>query len=86
MKLYSIINSKSGIPLYNILFSVFPTHLTISGVKHHVVQGSKVTLECLSEGASPPAKITWMNDSTPIPADQILSSSVPHVIKLITFN
>lgn len=58
-----------------IIVLVRPTDLNISGVEHHVVQGTKVTLECVSRGARPPAVITWANDSTPLPAEQTLSTS-----------
>ncbi|XP_021920979.1 uncharacterized protein LOC110830403 [Zootermopsis nevadensis] len=45
---------------------VRPLSLDLSGVVHHVVQGTKVTLECAVLGARPAANVTWYNGSEPI--------------------
>ncbi|XP_077283136.1 nephrin-like [Arctopsyche grandis] len=45
---------------------VRPTKISLSGVERHAVQGSKVSLECLVQGARPAANLTWYNGSTTI--------------------
>ncbi|KAL7033530.1 hypothetical protein ACKWTF_007630 [Chironomus riparius] len=42
---------------------VRPTKIHLSGVKSHVVEGSKVLLQCQVEGARPAANISWYNSS-----------------------
>lgn len=42
---------------------VRPTKIHLSGVKSHVVAGSKVLLQCEVEGARPAANISWYNSS-----------------------
>lgn len=42
---------------------VRPTKIHLSGVKSHVVEGSKVLLQCEVEGARPAANISWYNSS-----------------------
>ncbi|KAG5680757.1 hypothetical protein PVAND_010244 [Polypedilum vanderplanki] len=42
---------------------VRPTRIHLSGVKSHVVEGSKVLLQCEVEGARPAANISWYNSS-----------------------
>lgn len=41
--------------------AVRPTSISISGVKHHAVQGTKVLLQCQVMGARPEVDITWFN-------------------------
>ncbi|XP_054282602.1 hemicentin-1-like isoform X3 [Macrosteles quadrilineatus] len=48
---------------------VRPLSLNLSGVEHHVVQGTNVLLQCLVVGARPAATITWYNGTNPIPAN-----------------
>ncbi|XP_055919479.1 uncharacterized protein LOC129951381 [Eupeodes corollae] len=45
---------------------VRPTGITLSGVEHHTVQGSKVVLTCHVYGARPAVNISWSNSSVPI--------------------
>ncbi|XP_069698098.1 hemicentin-2 isoform X6 [Periplaneta americana] len=45
---------------------VRPLSLDLSGVAHHVVQGTNVLLECAVLGARPPANVTWYNGTEPI--------------------
>lgn len=40
-----------------------PTRIHLSGVKSHVVEGSKVLLQCQVEGAVPAANISWYNST-----------------------
>lgn len=61
--------------------SVFPIALSISGVEHHAVEGSKVTLECLSKGARPAIEIVWLNDTQIILPNYTLTASIPQVYK-----
>lgn len=42
---------------------VRPTKIHLSGVKSHVVEGSKVLLQCHVYGARPAANISWYNSS-----------------------
>lgn len=46
---------------------VRPLSLNLSGVEHHVVQGTIVLLQCLVLGARPAANITWYNGTQPMP-------------------
>ncbi|XP_077283214.1 hemicentin-1-like [Arctopsyche grandis] len=63
----------------NILLDLilFPIALSISGVEHHAVEGSKVTLECLSKGARPAIEIMWLNDTQIILPNYTLTASIP---------
>uniref|UniRef100_A0A1B6E6D7 Ig-like domain-containing protein n=1 Tax=Clastoptera arizonana TaxID=38151 RepID=A0A1B6E6D7_9HEMI len=47
--------------------NVRPLSLNLTGVEHHVVQGTKVLLQCSVTGARPAANITWYNGTNPIP-------------------
>lgn len=47
----------------NIDLHVRPTEIHLSGVKSHVVEGSKVLLQCHVKGARPAANISWYNTS-----------------------
>lgn len=42
---------------------VRPTKIHLSGVKSHVVEGSKVLLQCHVFGARPAANVSWYNSS-----------------------
>lgn len=42
---------------------VRPTKVELSGVEHHVVQGTKVLLQCEVTGARPPANVSWYNNT-----------------------
>jgi CD80-like C2-set immunoglobulin domain len=42
---------------------VRPTRIHLSGVKSHVVEGSKVLLQCQVHGARPAANVSWYNSS-----------------------
>lgn len=42
---------------------VRPTRIHLSGVQSHVVEGSKVLLQCDVHGARPAANISWYNSS-----------------------
>uniref|UniRef100_A0A0A9Y155 Hemicentin-1 n=4 Tax=Lygus hesperus TaxID=30085 RepID=A0A0A9Y155_LYGHE len=41
--------------------NVRPNRLVLSGVEHHVVQGTTVLLKCEVFGARPPANVKWFN-------------------------
>ncbi|KAF6214764.1 hypothetical protein GE061_009507 [Apolygus lucorum] len=41
--------------------NVRPNQLVLSGVEHHVVQGTTVLLKCEVFGARPPANVKWFN-------------------------
>ena len=43
------------------LSAVRPMKMDIKGVVGHVIQGSKVLLQCEVQGARPPANVTWYN-------------------------
>lgn len=45
---------------------VRPTRIHLSGVKSHVVEGSKVLLQCHVYGARPAANISWYNSTKQI--------------------
>lgn len=58
--------TESGPIVSNQLFidlEVRPTKIHVSGVKSHVVEGSKVLLQCHVYGARPAANISWFNSS-----------------------
>lgn len=48
---------------FTIDLQVRPTRIHLSGVKSHVVEGSKVLLQCHVYGARPEANISWYNSS-----------------------
>ncbi|XP_068993831.1 uncharacterized protein nrm isoform X18 [Neodiprion pinetum] len=49
-----------------VVVNVRPLGMDLSGVVNHVVQGSKVILQCQVQGARPAANITWFNGTEPI--------------------
>ncbi|KAM7357581.1 neuromusculin isoform 3-T4 [Cochliomyia hominivorax] len=51
---------------FSVDLQVRPTTVTINGVEHHTVQGSKVVLTCDVHGARPPVNLTWFNASQPM--------------------
>jgi len=53
---------------------VRPTKIHLSGVKSHVVEGSKVLLQCQVEGARPAANISWYNSSKLIDESHALTT------------
>lgn len=53
--------------------SVRPTKISVTGVQHHVVQGTRVTLQCIVQGARPAANVTWYNSTRPVD-DNIIST------------
>lgn len=59
----------------NVDVHVRPLSLELSGVAHHVVQGTNVLLECAVLGARPPANVTWYN-GTEIIHENILGTTV----------
>ncbi|XP_075211629.1 neuromusculin isoform X3 [Lycorma delicatula] len=54
--------------------NVRPIKLALTGVEHHVVQGTKVLLQCIVSGARPAANITWFNGTEPLPPTSTDSS------------
>ena len=44
-----------------ILFTVRPLKMDLEGVVGHVVQGTKILLQCKVQAARPAANITWKN-------------------------
>ncbi|XP_055692647.1 hemicentin-1 isoform X6 [Lutzomyia longipalpis] len=48
---------------------VRPTKISLSGVKHHTVQGTKVLLQCQVFGARPAANVTWYNSTRALNPD-----------------
>jgi hypothetical protein len=56
---------------FRFALAVRPLSLDLSGVVHHVVQGTTVTLECAVLGARPAANVTWYNGSEPILEDTL---------------
>ena len=67
-----------------ILAAVRPLSLDLSGVVHHVVQGTKVTLECAVLGARPAANVTWYNGSEPIRENTLRTEVTRQVMLNIT--
>jgi hypothetical protein len=65
--------------MYRIVLAVRPLSLDLSGVVHHVVQGTKVTLECAVLGARPAANVTWYNGSEPIREEALRTEVAPQV-------
>lgn len=61
----------------NVDVHVRPLSLDLSGVVHHVVQGTKVTLECAVLGARPAANVTWYNGSEPIQEEALRTEIAP---------
>lgn len=54
-------------------FAVRPTKISLTGVDKHAIHGSKVTLECLVQGARPAANLTWYNGTDPIDPEKVTS-------------
>ncbi|XP_048512815.1 titin isoform X2 [Athalia rosae] len=50
----------------NVIVNVRPLGMDLGGVVNHVVQGSKVMLQCQVKGARPAANVTWYNGTEPI--------------------
>ncbi|XP_059622571.1 hemicentin-2-like isoform X2 [Phlebotomus argentipes] len=48
---------------------VRPTKISLTGVKHHTVQGTKVLLQCQVFGARPAANVTWYNSTRALNPD-----------------
>jgi len=67
-----------------IVSTVRPLRLDLSGLVHHVVQGTTVTLECAVLGARPAANVTWYNGSEPIHEDALRTEVAPQVKLNIT--
>jgi hypothetical protein len=65
--------------MYRIVLAVRPLSLELSGVVHHVVQGTIVTLECAVLGARPAANVTWYNGSEPIREEALRTEVAPQV-------
>ncbi|KAI8118506.1 Kin of IRRE-like protein 2 [Lucilia cuprina] len=55
---------------FSVDLQVRPTTVTINGVEHHTVQGSKVVLTCDVHGARPPVNLTWFNASQPMDPEE----------------
>jgi CD80-like C2-set immunoglobulin domain len=69
--------TESGPIVSNLLFidlEVKPTKIHVSGVKSHVVEGSKVLLQCHVYGARPAANISWYNSSKLIDDSNLLTT------------
>lgn len=77
--------SKAIVGTSSVLFTVRPLSLELSGVVHHVVQGTKVTLECAVLGARPAANVTWYNGSEPI-SEESLRTDVALQVRLHIIN
>jgi hypothetical protein len=65
--------------MLRVVLAVRPLSLDLSGVVHHVVQGTKVTLECAVVGARPAANVTWYNGSEPIREEALRTEIAPQV-------
>jgi hypothetical protein len=59
---------------------VRPTKIHLSGVKSHVVEGSKVLLQCEVIGARPAANISWYNNTKLIDAENNLTTISPTTV------
>lgn len=70
--------------MFLIMFSVRPLSLDLSGVVHHVVQGTTVTLECAVLGARPAANLTWFNGSEPILENALRTDVGLQVMLIVT--
>ena len=57
-------------------FSVRPSSTKIIGKPGEVKSGEVVTLMCRSEGARPPAVLTWYNGSTPLAELATVSTAI----------
>ncbi|XP_054735884.1 uncharacterized protein LOC129242947 isoform X2 [Anastrepha obliqua] len=55
---------------FRVDLQVRPTSISINGVEHHTVQGSKVVLTCDIHGARPAVNLTWFNSSTIISPEE----------------
>jgi len=53
--------------------------MDLSGVEHHVVQGTNVHLQCIVIGARPAANVTWFNGSEPIREDMVITNAAVKV-------
>ncbi|XP_054086401.1 uncharacterized protein LOC105214792 isoform X2 [Zeugodacus cucurbitae] len=51
---------------FRVDLQVRPTSISINGVEHHTVQGSKVVLTCDIHGARPAVNLTWFNSTAVI--------------------
>ena len=60
--------------------SVRPLKMVLTGVEHHVVEGTKVLLQCIVYGARPAAKVTWYNGTEVMPEDFVTTDSAVKVI------
>jgi CD80-like C2-set immunoglobulin domain len=60
---------------------VSPTEIHLSGVKSHVVEGSKVLLQCHVYGARPAANISWYNSSKLIDESSELTTISPKAVR-----
>ncbi|KAK6619010.1 hypothetical protein RUM44_003392 [Polyplax serrata] len=49
--------------------------MVLTGVEHHVVQGTKVLLQCIVYGARPAAKVTWYNGTEEMREDFVSTNS-----------
>lgn len=58
--------------------------MVLSGVEHHVVQGTKVLLQCIVYGARPAANITWFNGTELMREDLISTTSAVKVSLYMT--
>ncbi|VEN48716.1 unnamed protein product, partial [Callosobruchus maculatus] len=61
-------------------FSVRPTDINLSGLEHHVVQGTNVKLDCVVRGARPEARIWWTNGTTDLDGEAPLDPENPTTI------
>nr|XP_036226716.1 uncharacterized protein LOC106618396 isoform X3 [Bactrocera oleae]XP_036226717.1 uncharacterized protein LOC106618396 isoform X3 [Bactrocera oleae] len=61
---------KKLINKFRVDLQVRPTSISINGVEHHTVQGSKVVLTCDIHGARPAVNLTWFNSSTVISPEE----------------
>jgi hypothetical protein len=69
--------TDDGSVISNIVFidlQVRPTKILLSGVKSHVVEGSKVLLQCHVYGGRPAANISWYNSSKLIDDSNLLTT------------
>ncbi|XP_067643045.1 uncharacterized protein nrm isoform X2 [Eurosta solidaginis] len=55
---------------FRVDLQVRPTRISINGVEHHTVQGSKVVLTCDIHGARPAVNLTWYNSTNIISPEE----------------
>ncbi|XP_030385039.1 uncharacterized protein LOC115632156 isoform X2 [Scaptodrosophila lebanonensis] len=55
---------------FSVDLQVRPTSITINGVEHHTVQGSKVVLTCDIYGARPAVNLTWYNTTSVVSPEE----------------